>query len=130
MKCLITGSLYKDKSLGSDSFINNASVAIFSQEDNSLIGWTVTDSADGRYTLTLPFDELYEVRYEAKGYQTKKVIIDLRNIPNDHKESWKLEADIWLDTISNSTNDSSLIDQTVDKMKYNSKLNKMEWEKD
>jgi Carboxypeptidase regulatory-like domain len=45
----------------------------------------ITDK-NGKYSIKLPLDKLYEVRYSAKKYFTKIVEMDMRNIPEEDKE--------------------------------------------
>jgi serine phosphatase RsbU (regulator of sigma subunit) len=125
MRCLITG-----KVLNSNGNLIESSNTIIFNSKRELEEFTTTNSNDGGYTLALKFDKVYEVVYAADGYQTKRVVMDLRNIPTEHKKSWELVANIRLDSITEIYNDSLLYELAIDKMAYNPTTKKMEWDAD
>lgn len=134
--CMIQGHLYKYSKDTTKQVIGNlnSGATIYVQNVTDSIphfeGQSLSDRHDGSYILSLWFDNVYEVYYEAHGYQPKKVIIDLRHIPKEDKIGWKLEANIWLDTLTNILNDTTLYNLPVDKMSFNPTTNIMEWDLD
>lgn len=83
---------------------------------------------NGRYSLDLAFDQVHRVEYSVAGRVGKHILVDLRDVPEDERESgYTMEVDIRLFPLDRGQ-DTNALALPMGKARYYPERGALEWD--
>lgn len=122
--------------------VNNVNLITINKINGAIVSYVSPGVSDGTYNIIVNWGDLYEITFIAKDenfndvknfpYSIKKILIDLRGIPNDGSFNYKTKIDVefLLSRKINSEMDTLLAKLPISKLAYNSFYKELRWDEE